>query len=118
MTFAKHIRFENLLDKNKMKKQKQKQKQQRKFYTLSFDQSFDLRRFSKLKMKIRESLDIFEILKLLENFTQNQIIQHFLDKIEFIDQFDNQIVVAQNQIVVAQNVRNAKFKTRFDQIQN
>ena len=88
-----------MLDKSKKRKQKQEQK----YYISKFDQTFNLRRSFKLKAKIREFLNAFEILKMFEDSTQNQIIQHFLDKIKFIDQFDIQIVIAQNQIVVVQN---------------
>ena len=65
MTFAKFIRFEDLLNKNKTREQKQK------YYISKFDQTFDLKRSFKLKSKIRESLNIFETLKMFENFTQN-----------------------------------------------
>ena len=51
-------------EKNKMQKQKH--------YISKFDQIFDLKRSNKLK--IREFLNVFEILQIFENFTQNQII--------------------------------------------
>ena len=111
---VKHIDFETLQELVERKREKNKMQKQ-KHYISKFDQIFDLKRSNKLK--IREFLNVFEILQIFENFTQNQIIQYFFNKIEFINQFDNQIVIAQNQIVVAQNEQNKKFETRFDEIQ-
>ena len=95
---VKHIDFE-VFQKLVERKRKKNKMQKQKHYISKFDQTFNLKRSN--KFKIREFLNVFEILQIFENFTQNQIIQHFFNKIEFIDQFDNQIVVAQNQIVVA-----------------
>ena len=74
MTFAKFTKFEDLLDKSKTREQKQKH------YISKFDQIFDLKRSSKLKSKIRESLDVFETLKCLKILLKIKSFSIFLIK--------------------------------------
>ena len=95
--------FEKLVERKREKNKIQKQKH----YISTFEQSFDLRRFK--KSKIRESLDAFEVIRIFEKHTQKQTIQYLFKKIVFIN-------VAQNQIVVAQNEHNEKFNARFNRV--
>ena len=108
MTFVvvivKYIDFETFKKLVERKREKNKMQKQ-KHYISTFEQSFDLRRFKKLK--IRESLDAFEVIRIFEKYTQKQTIQYLFKKIVFID-------IAQNQIVVVQNEYNKKFNARFN----
>ena len=68
---VKYINFE-IFQKFVERKREKNKMQKQKHYISKFDQTFDLKRSNKLK--IREFLNVFEILQIFENFTQNQII--------------------------------------------
>ena len=82
----KYINFKTLEKLVERKREKNKIQEQ-KNYILTFEQSFDLKRFK--KSKIRESLNVFEVIRIFKKYIQKQTIQYLFEKIVFIDVAQN-----------------------------
>ena len=106
-------------------KQKTKKKNQFKYdqYKFAFDKTSNFRRLIfviisnlfivffnvKKQSKVRNSLNVVEILRFSEDFTQNEIINHLLKKFNLIDEFDVHFVNIQDE-------QNDEFIVQFNRI--